>query len=179
MRNFNHSIADALFRRITSFVTGVAVLLIVPLLAEGADLLHVRWEGLSIVAGKTVMVAMPEGPLITGKVTGVEPDGLVVKVTKTTDQKICPKGELRVPRATLHVFQMRTDGKVFHVLLTLVGAGAGFTAGGLAAMAIDWHGNNDAAVWAAVIGGGTAGTVAGFMAGRAADRRWTTVEILP
>jgi hypothetical protein len=153
----------------------LAVLLVVPLLAQGAEIEHVKWDNLSMVVGKTVMVAMPAGSVITGEATGVESDALVVNVKKTTDRTAFPKGELRVPRATLRVFQVRTKGKICRVLLTVAGAVVGMYGG--ASVAI---GSKTSVGGAAVfIGIGFAGTVAGYEAGDAADRRWTAIEIVP
>ena len=179
MRNFIHSIAGAFSRRMSSLAIGAAILSIFPLLAQGDNLTHVPWEGLSIVVGKTVAVAMPKGPVITGIATRVEPDALVVNVKKTTDSKAFPKGELRVPRATLRVFQMRTKGKICRVLLTVVGAGAGVVGGAFATFGIDGFGSTSGGGVAAFVGIAAAGTAAGYLGGDAADQRWTTIEILP
>src|ERR1035438_10333479 len=58
--------------------TWLALLLAVPLLADAAALMHVKWEGLAVVTGHTVSIAMPGGAVITGKATSVEADALVV-----------------------------------------------------------------------------------------------------
>jgi len=167
-------------RRIGALAVGAAILSALPAPAEGAPLVHVKWEGLSMVAGRTVSIAMPGGGIVTGKAVGVESDALVVRVTKTTDPKGWPKGERRVPRETLRVFEMRSKGKTFQVLGTVVGAAAGF-AGGASAW---WNmtpffaktsGNGDAAFFGILAGG----AVLGYLAGSAADARWTTVEVLP
>lgn len=181
MRNFVHSITGALSRRSPSYATALAVLLVVPLLAQGAEIEHVKWENLSMVVGKTVVVAMPAGSVITGEATGVESDALVVNVKKTTDRTAFPKGELRVPRATLRVFQVRSKGKICRVLLTVVGAVVGLVLGARAALGIDdsFFGPTSTGAVAAFIGIGIAGTVAGYEAGDAADRRWTPIEIVP
>jgi hypothetical protein len=100
-----------------------------PLLADAAALMHVKWEGLTVVTGNTVSIAMPGGAVIAGKATSVESDALVVDVQKTSDRTAYPKGVVRVPRATLHGFEMRTKGKVGRAVGTpvgfVVGAGAG------------------------------------------------------
>jgi len=160
----------------------LAVLLVVPLLAQGAEIEHVKWENLSMVVGKTVVVAMPAGSVITGEATGVESDALVVNVKKTTDRTAFPKGELRVPRATLRVFQVRTKGKICRVLLTVAGAVVGMYGGASVAIGIGSggaFGKTSTGAVAAFIGIGIAGTVAGYAAGDAADRRWTAIEIVP
>jgi hypothetical protein len=132
-----------------------------------------------MVAGKTVSIAMPGGAVVTGKAARVEPDALVVNVAKTTDPNLYPKGELRVPRARLHILHMQTKGKLFRTLGTAFGAGAGITGGTIAAVAIDWHDNHGTAAGFAFAGIAAAGTAAGYLAGNRWDMRWTTIEILP
>jgi hypothetical protein len=156
--------------------------LAVPLLADAAALMHVKWEGLTVVVGHTVSIAMPGGAVITGKATGVESDALVVDVQKTSDRTAYPKGVVRVPRATLHRFEMQTKGKVGRIVGTpvgfVVGGGAGLGAwvgiqGGL------WGNNNPTGAAAAWIGIAAAGTVGGYLLGNSVDKHWTAIEILP
>src|ERR1017187_4757918 len=119
-------------RRTANRARSLALLLAVPLLADAAGLMHLKWEGLTVVVGKTVSIAMPGGAVITGKATGVESDALVVEVKKSSDHSAYPKGVVRVPRATLHRLEMQTKGKVGRVVGTTVGGVVGF-AGGLGA----------------------------------------------
>ena len=179
MRNYIHSIAGNVFRRIASLAAGVAILSLVPMVARADDLVRVPWEGLSMTVGKTVLVATPKGPVVTGKVTSVEPDALVVLVTKTNDPSAHVKGELRVPRATLRVVRMQTKGVLYRAVVAFLGTGAGFVAGTASALAFDWNGHHDTAARAAILGGGAAGIALGYLAGNKADRRWTTIEIVP
>jgi hypothetical protein len=156
--------------------------LAVPLLADAAALMHVKWEGLTVVTGSTVSIAMPGGAVITGKATSVESDALVVDVRKTSDRTAYPKGVVRVPRATLHRFEMQTKGKVGRAVGIPVGFVVGF-AGGLGA----WIGiqggilndKNPTAATVAWIGLAAAGTVGGCFLGNSIDKQWTVIEILP
>jgi hypothetical protein len=156
--------------------------LAVPLLADAAALMHVKWEGLAVVTGHTVSIAMPGGAVITGKATGVESDALVVDVKKTSDRTACPKGVVRVPRATLHRFEMQTKGKVGRI----VGAPLGFVVGGGAGLGAWvgiqgglWGNNNPTGAAVAWVGLAAAGTVAGYFLGNSIDKQWTVIEILP
>ncbi len=179
MRTLIHSTAGSQFRRIAPLAAGVAILSLVPMVARADDMVRVPWDGLSMTVGKTVLVAMPKGPMVTGKVTAVEPDALVVQVTRTNDPSARVKGELKVPRATLHVVRMQTKGVLYRVVGTFLGASSGVAGGTVAAIGIDWRGDHTAAATATFIGAGTAGTVFGYLAGNKADRRWTTIEIVP
>ena len=160
----------------------LALLLAGPLLADAAALMHVKWEGLTVATGNTVSIAMPGGAVITGKATSVESDALVVDVQKTSDRAAYPKGVVRVPRATLHRFEMLTKGKVGRAVGTPVGFFVGF-AGGLGAwMGIQgglWGNKNQGAAIAALSGIVVAGTVGGYLLGNSVDKHWTAIEILP
>jgi hypothetical protein len=129
MRFLIHSSAGLLFRRTPSLVAGVAILSLVPMVARADEVVRVPWEGLSMTVGKTVLVATPRGPVMTGKVTAVEPDALVVQVTKTNDRSVRVKGELRVPRATLRVVRIQTKGVLYRAAGAFLGASAGFVSG--------------------------------------------------
>jgi hypothetical protein len=179
MRNYTHSIAESSFRRIASLAAGMAILSLIPMAARADDVMRVPWEGLSMTVGKTVQIATPKGPMVTGKVTAVETDALVVDVTKTNDPSALLKGELKVPRATLRVVRMQTKGALYRTIGTFVGASAGVVGGTAAAFGIAWGGHHDGAAWAALIGVPAGLSVVGYLAGNKADRRWTTIEILP
>jgi hypothetical protein len=159
----------------------LALLLAVPLLADAAGLMHVKWEGLTVVVGKTVSIAMPGGAVITGKATGVEADALVVDVQKSSDRSAYPKGVVRVPRATLHRLEMQTKGNVGRIVGTTLGLVVGFAGGVGAWLGIEGRlfGKHDAAAGTALIGITTGGAVGGWFVGNAADKHWTAVEILP
>ena len=160
----------------------MALLLAVPLLADAAGLMHVKWEGLTVVVGKTVSIAMPGGAVITGKATGVESDALVVDVKKSSDRSAYPKGVVRVPRATLHRLEMQAKGKVGRIVGTTVGGVVGAILGVVAYIGIDGgilNDNHPKAAGTALFGITIGGAVGGYFVGNAADKHWTAVEILP
>ncbi len=165
-----------------NWATSLALLLAVPLLADAAAPMHVKWEGLTVVVGHTVSIAMPGGAVIAGKATSVESDALVVDVKKTSDRTAYPKGVVRVPRATLHRFEMQTKGKVGRIVGTPLGLIVGGVVGGVAALVIEgglFNDDNPAGAATALIGITALGTVGGYLLGNAADKHWTPVEILP
>jgi hypothetical protein len=166
---------------------GVAIVSILPLLAEGAEVMHVKWENLSMVQGQTVRVFLPGG-FVTGKAASVEADTLVVDVKKTSDSKTYPRGVLRVPREKLHRLEMQTKGKTGRAVLTTLGALAG-VGGGAAVLASYNHclplfgpcsQKHSVGIGAAAfVGFAAAGVAGGYFAGNALDKRWAPIEILP
>jgi hypothetical protein len=166
--------------RSCALVVMFSALVAVPPAANAATKLRLYWDGLSIVTGKTVSIAMPDGAVVTGKATRQEADALLLDVKKTTDRRAYPKGLLRVPRATLRVLQMQTNGKLGRIAGTLLGTLAGGIIGGYAALGIDGLWNETSAGGAtAAIGFTAAGFAGGYLAGSAIDRHWTTIEIAP
>jgi hypothetical protein len=156
-------------RKITAI--RAAVLLVVPLFAQAADVMHVQWDGLEIIVGKTVQIARLGSPIVKGKALRVESDALVVQGPKSS--------EIRVPRTSFHIFQMRTKGKMYRIIGTTLGVGTGLAVGLIAGVAADWDRWNGSVVGGLVAAGGAAGTTAGYFAGNAADTHWITVEIVP
>jgi hypothetical protein len=166
---------------------GVAILSILPLLAEASEVMHVKWEDLPLVQGKTVRISLPGG-FVTGKATSVEADALVVDVQKTSDPNAYPKGMLRAPRENLHRLEMQTKGKTGRAVLTTLGALAG-VGGGAAVLASYNHclplfgpcsKKHSVGIGAAAfVGIPAAGVAVGYLVGNALDKRWTAIEIVP
>jgi hypothetical protein len=159
----------------------LALVLVLAPVAACAESLQVKWEGLSVVVGKTVSIAMPAGAVVQGKAKAVTPEYLEVDVRKTSNPAAVPKGARRVPRAELRTLEMHTKGKLYRTLGTTLGALAGF-AGGIAAF-IGINGgilndNHPALAATALFGIAAGGTVAGYLVGNAADRRTVTIQIV-
>jgi hypothetical protein len=145
---------------------------------------QMKWDELSTLTTKSVSVVMRGGAVVTGKVTAVEPDALVLRVSKTTDKAAYPKGPLRLQRATLRTLQWNNKGHKFRAIGTPLGTVAGLVAGALIGIGInggiwDTSGVSDSTLVAAVFGTGAAGGVGGYFLGNAADRRVITIEIVP
>jgi hypothetical protein len=175
-------------RWLRTLVLAAAILAALPLAAEAAELLHVKWDNLSMVTGRTVRVALPGG-VVTGKAASVESDALVVDVKKTSDRTAYPTGTLRVPREKLHRLEMQTKGKAGRIVLTSVGSLLGVGGGAAAYVRIAggngmcWFGcstnSHHGAGGAAFAGIAAAGVAGGYFAGNALDKHWTPVEIVP
>jgi len=169
------------FTRILWCAATVTLLAIVPLRVDAAPLMTVNWERLPIVIGKTVSIAMPGGSVITGKATAVESDALLVDAKTTSDAKAYPKGPVRVPRATLHRLEMQSKGTKFRILCTTLAAAVGVVGGVVAAWKVEGGilGNkNTGKATAAFIGIAGGAAALGYLAGNAADKHWTPVEII-
>ncbi len=167
--------------RITSSV-GLLFLFPTSLPMRAASTQQIKWQDVSILNGKNVSLVLPKGPLITGKVLGIDDDALRLNVSRTTDPAAYPKGEVRVPRASLRILEVQTKGHKFRVIGTIIGAVAGFAAGLGAAIEIQggiFGNEHPGAAGAALTGITAGGTVAGYLVGNRADRRSTTYEILP
>jgi hypothetical protein len=179
------TLAGVLSRRSSAFAVGAAILAIFPLLAQGAGIVHVAWEDLSIVTGQTVRIALPGGAVITGKAARVESDALVVDVKKTSDRNAYPKGTLRVPREKVHWLEMQTKGTAGRITVTSLGSIVGLGGGAVAYVRIldfCWFSCNNVhpgEAAAAFVGIAAAGVVGGYFAGNALDKRWTVIEIQP
>ena len=97
-------------------------------LAREPRQLELKWSELdSRIAGRKVALALPGGTRIEGKALRVDPDGLRLKVTKTSDRKIQPKGERLVPRQSLsrlRVTEYRKLGRLIGVLTPFAVAAA-------------------------------------------------------
>jgi hypothetical protein len=149
---------------------------------RAASLRQITWRQLPVLTGKKVSLVTPGGALISGKVVGVDAEALILKVARTTDPSAYPKGEVRVPRASLRTLRVQTKGHKFRVIGTLIGANAGILGGAGAAIEIQGgvlSNNHPAVATAAFIGIAAGGTVAGYLMGSRADRRSTIYEILP
>jgi hypothetical protein len=147
------------------------------LVAPGAGAVapqRLTWEELPQLVGKHVSIGLYEGGAVAGKVRTVEPDALVIAVSKSSNPGSYPKGELRVPRATLYVLDLHRKGFRYRVLCTVAGLAAGTAAG--AAVAFGGRGGRraDAALAGMVAGVG----VTGYALGNSADRRTATIRIV-
>ena len=130
---------------------------------------------MDIVVGKTITIVMPGGAVVRGEATEAQSDALIVRVFSTTDAAAYPNGPTRLPRTTLHQFELLKKGWKYRVLLTPIGSGIGF----FAAVAAFFGSRGSARASAGMFGLWGLGTVGGYIAGNAADSHWRTVEIVP
>lgn len=140
-----------------------------------------KWSELGPrITGKKVALVLPDGTNVQGKVRAVDPDGLQLDISKTSDKRAQPKGLHTIPKQSLSGLRVTEYRKAGRLLFTL---GALATAGGFVAL-----GTRDSsltegplvAIVPAVSAAGTAGLgVAGYYIGKALDKRVTDIRIVP
>lgn len=161
-----------------------SLLILVPLFVCGAAELprQMKWEELSTINGRNISIVMPQGAAVSGKLSAVQADALILRVSKTTDRVAYPKGELRVPRESLRAIEVHSKGHKFRVIGTVLGFVAGAAGGAAAAIGVQGgifntdHQGAAAATFAGILAGGTA---AGYLIGNAADRKSMTIQVVP
>jgi hypothetical protein len=156
---------------------GLCLLLVVPCSGAKEQNLRLYWNQLDqVVTGHKVQTVLADGTALEGKVLAVLPAGLKLKIGKTSDPENYPKGEGLIPREQVKVLRFTQIQGSWRGWGTAIGAGAGVVPGGMLAV----YGSNEdvagsGAIAAGVIAGGA---VAGYFAGRSADKRVTTVTVV-
>ncbi|MCX6627733.1 MAG: hypothetical protein NTW28_08905, partial [Candidatus Solibacter sp.] len=143
---------------------------------------RLTWEELPTLVGKRVSIPLYDGGAVAGKVREVQADALLIQVSKSSNPLAYPKGPMRVPRATLHVLDLHGKGHRYRVIGTALGFAAGAACGLGVAIGVQGGPFSDGrgtAGGAALVGVMAGVTTAGYAVGNAADRRTTTVRIIP
>ena len=87
---------------------------------------RLRWNELeSAIAGEQVRMVLPGGARIEGRALAVQPEALLIRITKTSDRKLQSKGEASVPRSAVSVLQLVKTGNRWRAVGTTVGSGIG------------------------------------------------------
>jgi hypothetical protein len=161
-----------------SFVVTGALLCISQGLMWGAGAEQLKWGELGPRVGHhKVSMALPGGVYIEGKVVEVEPNGLRLKVSKTSDRAVQPKGEHLIPRQSVSVLHITEYRKLGRLLGTLGAAAA--VAGVAAATYPDlYEGPAVIAVPSAVAAGTIGAAVGGYYIGKKIDRREVEIRIV-
>jgi hypothetical protein len=140
--------------------------------------LQLKWSDLGPrIEDKKVALVLPGGTYIEGKVQAVQPDGLRLRISKTSDRKAQPKGTHLIPRQSVSTLRMTEYHKLARLLVT---AGALAAAAGIAAASYpDLYEGPLVVVIPAVTAGGIAGVaLAGYYAGKRLDKRITGIRIV-
>src|SRR5262249_44059519 len=148
----------------------------VSLQARGKNIV-VRWPDLATyVNGMKISTVLEDGSRIEGRAISVEPEALVVMVTKSSTRTYV-QGRALLPRASLSVVRVSRTGWKWKVIGPIVGF---FGIGGLGAAVgntVDRTGFiiSDGAAVGALVGMAT-GIVSGALIGRWADHHYTTIR---
>lgn len=139
---------------------------------------RLRWSELdSRIANRKVALALPDGTAIEGKVRAVQPDGLRLKISKTSNRQTQPKGEHVIARDAVSVLRV-TEHRWLGRLLGALGAAA--LAGGIvAAQHIDIYEGPLVVIVPAVTAAGIAGAgIGGYYVGKRFDKRVTEITVI-
>ena len=161
------------------FVCGAIALAACQARAREPQKLRLKWEELNPqIAGKKVEFVLPDGTHAQGEVGAVEAAGIRMKITKTSNRKVQPKGNQLVPRQSV-AFLRFTERRGWGRLIGTV-AGIGAAAAIVGAQDIDIYEGPLVILVPAVAVVGAAGCgVAGYYTGRAIDKRITEITIVP
>lgn len=141
--------------------------------------LQLSWNELGPrITGHKVALVLPNATHIEGKVRSVEPDGLRLDLSKTSDRELLPKGERLIPRQSVSLMRVTEYRKLGRLLVT---SGALAMAAGIVATSYpDLYEGAAVAIVPAVTAGGFVGVgLGGYYAGKRLDKTVTEIQILP
>ena len=137
-----------------------------------------RWTELGpVITGQAVEFTTKEGVSLRGDVVSVRPEELVLDVKRTSNAQSTPKGGATIARSSLDSLRIvREKGRWGRRMGTTLGLVTGLTLGAYTAANVNDSAGPGIATFLAITGGTT---VVGHFLGRAADRRATTIRIVP
>ena len=141
--------------------------------------LRLKWGELgSRLTKQKVALVLPDGTHIEGKAIAVEEAGLRMKVSKTSNRSVQPKGRHLIPRPSRSVLRVTGYRKIGRLLGT---TGALAIAGAIVATNYpDLYEGPVVIIVPAVVAGGMVGAaVGGYYTGKAFDKRVTEIRIEP
>jgi hypothetical protein len=141
--------------------------------------LDLKWSELGArVDARKIQMVLPEGASVEGKVVGVEPGGLRLRVTKTSERKLVPKGERLVPRQSVSLVRVIEHRWIGRLAVSLGAAAA--TAGIILAAGSDvYEGVLVVIVPASAAAGAVGAGIGGYYIGKRLDRKVTEIRVLP
>jgi len=140
--------------------------------------LQLKWSELGPrIDDRKVALVLSGGTYIEGKVQRVVPDGVWLRISKTSDPQLQPKGSHLIPRPYVTMLQV-TDYRVLGRVLVTAGAVAA-VAGVVAATNPDVsEGPGIVAIPVIASAGIIGAAVAGYHAGKKLDKRVTEIRIV-
>jgi hypothetical protein len=142
---------------------------------NGRNQVQIYWDELpNFVVEQRVSIALPDGARLEGEVLAVRPDSLVLDVQKVSHTKSYQRGQTEIPRASISDIQViRHQSSTGRIVGGILGVVGGFWAIGGLAYATD----SAAVVVPGLILILPASAVAGYYAGKLADRRVTRLAV--
>lgn len=140
--------------------------------------IELKWDELgSRIEGHEIDLILPDATALRGEVETLRRDTLVLNVTNTSNATTHPKGNAVIPRASVTLISLKESRGRW-------GRGVGVTLGTVAGMALGTyiaaeHSHSvgtGVSVFASITG---AGTIAGYLIGKSADRRTTQIHVVP
>ncbi len=140
--------------------------------------LQLKWSELGPRIGdRKVALVLPGGTYVEGKVQRVVPEGIWLRVSKTSDRQAQPKGSHLIPRPSVSMLQVTDYRKIARLLVT---AGAVAAAAGIvAANYPDVSEGVGIVVVPVIAAAGIIGlAVGGYYAGKRLDKRVIEIRIV-
>jgi hypothetical protein len=138
---------------------------------------EITWDELAgVIVQKRISTVLPDGVKLQGEVLAVRPDSLLLYVQKSSQKKLHALGQTEIPRASIsEVRVIRHSSPVMRIIGGTLGAIGGVFATGVVAVTTE----SAAAVVLCLLLLIPLSAVAGYYAGKAADRRTTRITIAP
>jgi hypothetical protein len=149
------------------------------LLCQAQPQVELKWSELGArAAGHKVALVLPEGTHVEGKVRAVEPHGLRMRVSKTSDRRVVRKGDQIIPRQSISVVRVTEYRKLGRLLVTTgtVGAASALVATNYPDI---YEGPAVIAVPAVVAAGLIGLGIGAYFIGKRIDRTVTEIRVVP
>ncbi len=163
------------FKNLTAIYVALLVVGQSNLFAASAPV-ELKWNELTAATyQRTVELTLPNAVTVKGHVAAVREDGLVLDVTKTSDSKAFPKGNGMIPRASVTLLKLEKRGSNWRTMGTVIGVIGGVVLGGyVAAKTADTAGSG----LSILVATASAVSIAGNLAGGAADRKTSLIRVV-
>jgi len=137
---------------------------------------ELKWDELyNAIYSQRVELKLPNAT-IRGDVAAVRSDALVLDVKKTSDSKVFPKGNAVIPRISVTLLKVESQGSHWRTLGTVLGVLGGVVLGGYIAAKTASDAGPGIAIF---LSSASAITVAGSLAGHNLDKHMRIIRVVP